>query len=90
MDFTTNFATSMHILSFAAVRYMAVRKPFTVTFITKKKVLPFIICLWISSLLLSLPLLWLMGVDDDRGRYLATNFSCQNILRYHVSTFKMC
>ena len=61
-DFTTNYVTALHIASFAAFRFTAVRKPFKIWDVPKYKVLMYIVVLWFSSLLIALPLHMFMGV----------------------------
>ncbi|CAK8688123.1 unnamed protein product [Clavelina lepadiformis] len=67
LDFTTDYTTSLHIVSFAALRFYAVKRPFKVSSITRRKVLVYICCLWILSLGSSLPLIRFMGVDETKG-----------------------
>ena len=67
-DFGTNFVTSMHILVFASYRCFAVHCPNQLSIMTRKRVVVCISVLWMIAITTALPLFWLMGVIEDRGR----------------------
>ncbi|XP_078486565.1 alpha-1B adrenergic receptor-like [Ciona intestinalis] len=68
-DLATNYVTSMHILSFAALRFIAVRRPFQISAISKRVTLMYITSLWLLALVLALPLGFFMGVQYDRATH---------------------
>ncbi|XP_078485010.1 growth hormone secretagogue receptor type 1-like [Ciona intestinalis] len=65
-DFATSYVTSLHIVSFAALRYVAVKRPFCVTSISKRRVSAAIVLFWVISLAVALPLAVYMGVRVRR------------------------
>ena len=68
VDFSTNYLTSLHIVSFSALRYAAIKWPFFDVKLSKRMVIGYIIVLWILSVIFALPMGYLMGVDPKRGK----------------------
>ncbi|XP_078486566.1 5-hydroxytryptamine receptor 1B-like [Ciona intestinalis] len=67
VDYATNYVTSMHIVAFAILRFVAIKRPFFAMKISKRATLVFICVLWVISILSALPLYFLMGVDFERS-----------------------
>ncbi|CAK8672277.1 unnamed protein product [Clavelina lepadiformis] len=66
-DLSTNYATSLHIVSFAALRCVAMMAPFRIKKISTRMVFVYICFLWLISIGTALPLGLLMSVDFERG-----------------------
>lgn len=68
VDYATNYLTSLHIVSFSALRYIAIKKPFQESSLSQKTVAFYIMALWVLAFLSACPLAFLMGVDLERGK----------------------
>lgn len=84
VDYATNYLTSLHIVSFSALRYVAIKKPFQESSLSQKTIAFYILALWALAFLSACPLAFLMGVDLERGKCV----NCVFVLKSPLSVVK--